>query len=159
VAREGRIGETRPPPQPYARHPIPLLGELMNHQISILLRTEGALVFAASIFGYMQLGGGVWLFVLCLLLPDLAILAYRTGNAKAGATAYNLAHTYLAPGLLALAGLALGAELPLLLALIWAAHIGMDRGLGLGLKLPSGFRDTHLGTFGPSSEPRGGPPA
>jgi hypothetical protein len=30
-------------------------------------------------------------------------------------------------------------------ALIWLAHIGMDRALGFGLKYPTGFRDTHLG--------------
>ena len=29
-------------------------------------------------------------------------------------------------------------------ALIWLAHIGMDRLLGYGLKYPSAFKDTHL---------------
>jgi hypothetical protein len=32
--------------------------------------------------------------------------------------------------------------------LIWAGHLGMDRAVGLGLKYPSAFRDTHLGTVG-----------
>ena len=31
------------------------------------------------------------------------------------------------------------------IALIWAAHIGVDRVLGYGLKYPTAFRDTHLG--------------
>jgi hypothetical protein len=35
--------------------------------------------------------------------------------------------------------------------LIWLAHIGMDRALGLGLKFPSAFRDTHLGSAGRSA--------
>ena len=41
-----------------------------------------------------------------------------------------------------------GTELIVGLALIWIAHIGMDRLLGYGLKYPSGFRDTHLGAIG-----------
>jgi hypothetical protein len=28
------------------------------------------------------------------------------------------------------------------------AHIGLDRALGYGLKLPDDFRHTHLGTIG-----------
>ena len=34
------------------------------------------------------------------------------------------------------------------LALIWAAHIGIDRALGYGLKHRTGFSDTHLGRIG-----------
>jgi hypothetical protein len=33
-------------------------------------------------------------------------------------------------------------------ALVWFAHIGLDRMLGYGLKHPSGFRETHLGRIG-----------
>jgi hypothetical protein len=33
---------------------------------------------------------------------------------------------------------------PLLLALIWVAHIGLDRMPGFGLKYPTEFNDTHL---------------
>jgi hypothetical protein len=29
-------------------------------------------------------------------------------------------------------------------ALIWTAHIGVDRLLGFGLKYPTRFQDTHL---------------
>ena len=29
-----------------------------------------------------------------------------------------------------------------------AAHVGWDRALGYGLKLPTGFKDTHLGRIG-----------
>jgi hypothetical protein len=31
------------------------------------------------------------------------------------------------------------------LALIWSAHIGIDRLLGYGLKYPTAFKETHLG--------------
>ena len=30
------------------------------------------------------------------------------------------------------------------IALIWLAHIGMDRAVGYGLKYPTHHRDTHL---------------
>jgi hypothetical protein len=53
-------------------------------------------------------------------------------------------HTSAAPILLL--GVAIVAPLPALepYALIWLAHIGMDRMLGFGLKYPTRFQDTHL---------------
>merc|ERR1711938_432683 len=72
------------------------------------------------------------------------MLGYLAGP-RVGAAAYNAAHTQLGP--LALGALALGAGPPSLLlgGLIWAAHIGLDRALGYGLKHASGFHHTHLG--------------
>ena len=42
------------------------------------------------------------------------------------------------------------AEQPLWqgVALVWFAHIGMDRALGYGLKYDTDFKDTHLGRIG-----------
>ena len=48
--------------------------------------------------------------------------------------------------LAAVASAAGWAALPV--ALVWAAHIGFDRALGYGLKLPHGFQSTHLGDLG-----------
>lgn len=39
------------------------------------------------------------------------------------------------------------------LGAIWLAHLGMDRLLGYGFKLPTGFKDTHLGQIGRNKEP------
>jgi hypothetical protein len=76
--------------------------------------------------------------------PDLAIAGYLAGP-KVGAVVYNLAHTYAWPVALGAGCLLAGeAGLPVQIALIWAAHIAMDRVLGLGLKYPTGFKDTHL---------------
>jgi hypothetical protein len=36
----------------------------------------------------------------------------------------------------------------MLAAAILIAHVGMDRAVGYGLKLPSSFHDTHLGRMG-----------
>lgn len=113
----------------------------------ILLRIEGAVALAAATWAYHQLGGPwLWLAVL-LLTPDFSMLGYLAGP-KIGATCYNAVHSYVAPALLALAGLAFGEHLLLLGALIWAAHIGMDRMLGYGLKYATAFGDTHLGRKG-----------
>jgi hypothetical protein len=75
------------------------------------------------------------------------MLGYLAGP-RPGAVAYNLAHTYATPAVLAGVGWLIGTPLLLALALIWAAHIGFDRMLGYGLKLPTDFRDTHLGRIG-----------
>jgi hypothetical protein len=45
-------------------------------------------------------------------------------------------------------GLAMAAPLTLSLAMIWLAHIGIDRALGYGLKYQAGFAFTHLGRIG-----------
>jgi hypothetical protein len=57
-----------------------------------------------------------------------------------------MAHSYVAPLILAATLHAVGVGLTL--PLVWAAHIGFDRTLGYGLKYPSAFGDTHLGTIG-----------
>jgi len=106
---------------------------------------EGGAELAAAIIGYWLLGGGWLMFVVLLLVPDLSIGGYLAGN-RIGAMTYNTVHTYLAPAALGLVAWALHAPawVPLI-ALIWAAHIGMDRVLGFGLKYPAGFKPTHLG--------------
>ncbi|HYI15926.1 MAG TPA: DUF4260 family protein, partial [Thermomicrobiales bacterium] len=53
-------------------------------------------------------------------------------------------HTYILPVILGAAGLLGDSDLTTSLALIWAAHIGMDRSIGYGLKYPGAFKDTHL---------------
>jgi hypothetical protein len=85
--------------------------------------------------------------VVLILAPDLFMLGYL-GGPRLGATLYNLGHTWLLPGILAVVGIIGGASFALDVALIWFGHIGVDRLLGYGLKLPTGFQDTHLGRIG-----------
>ncbi len=54
-------------------------------------------------------------------------------------------HTYVLPLALLAYGLWGGGPLALSLALIWLAHLGLDRLLGYGLKYATAFKDTHLG--------------
>ncbi len=114
------------------------------------LRLEGLAVFLGAVSAYSWLGGSWPLFALLLLAPDLAMIAYRFGPAF-GAAAYNAVHATLAPAALGAAGLALGMPIMQALALIWIAHIGLDRALGYGLKYATGFGDTHLGRSGRSA--------
>lgn len=108
---------------------------------SVLLRIEGAVLFAMSLLFYARGEGGWVTFLLLVLAPDLSMLGYLAGP-QAGAAVYNLFHIYAGPVVL----LALGVDQPPLvsLALIWLAHIGADRLLGFGLKYPTAFKDTHL---------------
>ena len=107
------------------------------------LHAEGLVVAVAAVTLYFHLGSPWWLLVVLALAPDLSMLGYLAGP-MAGAIAYDLAHTYVAPVALGAIGVLADGELAVELALIWAAHIGVDRALGYGLKYPTGFHDTHL---------------
>jgi hypothetical protein len=115
--------------------------------VDLLLRLEWAAVMAAAIAGYLLLDGSWQLFVLLILAPDLAMLGYLAGPAV-GAIVYNALHILVWPVILFFAGLYADNTLAMQMATIWVAHIAMDRALGYGLKLPTGFTDTHLGKIG-----------
>ncbi len=104
-------------------------------------------MLALSVLLYTRTGEGWLLFILLLLVSDLSMLGYL-GGPRVGAIAYNVVHTYATPIVLAGLGVLTGSALVMALALIWTAHIGLDRMFGYGLKLPTGFQDTHLGRIG-----------
>lgn len=111
------------------------------------LRLEGFAAFVAglAIFGA---SGGNWLLVVpLLLLPDLSAAGYVAGP-RIGAFGYNLIHNWAVA--LAVLGVAVWLASPAiqLAAAILIAHVGMDRAVGYGLKLPGSFHDTHLGRMG-----------
>jgi hypothetical protein len=109
-----------------------------------LLRSEGVALLALAMVLYGSSGWSWWLFVVLLPAPDLGLLGYLRSK-RAGAVAYDLTHTYLPPATLGVAGVVSGSGLAVVLALVWFAHIGMDRALGLGLQYPDGSGRTHLG--------------
>jgi hypothetical protein len=120
------------------------------------LRLEGLAIFAATLVAYTATGGNWWLFAALILAPDLAFLAALAGQ-KAGLRAYNVAHTYTVPALLG--AIAWFAAVPWLMsvALIWIAHIGLDRSLGYGLKYAGLDHATHLGWIGKAKARNGAP--
>jgi len=111
------------------------------------LRLEGAAILAASILFYAELGRSWLSFALLLLVPDVGMLGYVV-NSRLGAMTYNVLHTIVGPAILLVIGLLTDDGLPSAIAMIWLAHIGLDRALGYGLKYGDGFHHTHLGTIG-----------
>lgn len=77
------------------------------------------------------------------LAPDLSFAGYLAGP-RMGAWVYNTVHTTISPIALAVVGVLWNTDWCVQLALIWLAHIGLDRLLGYGLKYPTAFKDTHL---------------
>jgi hypothetical protein len=120
--------------------------------VKILLRLEGLTLFAGMTLLYAVWGGSWWVYAILFLAPDLSFAAYLA-DPKTGAIVYNAAHSYMAPVALMTAGFALASPLWLSVAMIWMAHIGIDRALGYGLKYPAGFGFTHLGQIGRTTTP------
>jgi hypothetical protein len=108
-----------------------------------LLRLEGLAVFIGAIALYISQGGSGLLFGLLLFAPDLSMIGYRF-NPRAGSFTYNSVHTYALPVVLLALSFAARWTPGIHIALIWFAHLGLDRMLGFGLKYPTAFKDTHL---------------
>jgi len=113
--------------------------------VTSLLRLEGLAVATVTAILYAQTGANWILFFALWLVPDLSMLGYLI-NPCQGARLYNAIHTYVLPATLAVSALAFQAPTLLPFALIWINHIGVDRLLGYGLKYPTGFVWTHLGS-------------
>jgi hypothetical protein len=114
--------------------------------VNILLRLEGLTLFVGMVMLYWAWDGSWLVFALLFFVPDLSFL--DLSNARLGAQVYNAAHSYMAPVALLTLGFGLASPLTLSIALIWLAHIGIDRALGYGLKYSAGFGFTHLGRIG-----------
>lgn len=114
---------------------------------TLLLRVESGGLLTLGLLLYWKIGGNWLAFALLLLAPDISLAGYVAGP-RVGAATYNLVHVYLLPSILAAIGVVTGNGIILALALIWLSHINLDRLLGFGLKLPSGFKHTHLGQLG-----------
>ena len=113
-----------------------------------ILRSEGLVLFAAALATYVSaLDQPLWLVPVLLFAPDLFMVGYARST-RTGAAFYNAAHSYPAPALLGAIAVASSSHVWQAVALVWFAHIGMDRALGYGLKYDSSFQLTHLGRIG-----------
>src|SRR5262245_44956469 len=95
------------------------------------IRLEWAVVAVVAVVFYGSSGVSWWLFGLLILAPDLSMFGYLAGP-RTGAIAYNAFHILFVPGLLLLAGHLSGNTVAVAVALIWIAHIAVDRALGYG---------------------------
>jgi len=111
--------------------------------IKVLLSMESMTVLAVSLFLYSQSGFSWIMFFVLLLFPDLAMVGYLK-NKRVGSYLYNTFHTYTLPAIAVALGYLLPVPILIAVGLIWAAHIGMDRLVGYGLKYETDFKDTHL---------------
>jgi Domain of unknown function (DUF4260) len=127
--------------------PLEHVGVNPPDDIRTWLRFEGLAAFIAglALCGWFETP---WLLVVPLLLvPDISMAGYL-GGPRLGAATYNIAHNWGVG--LAVLGLGLLSDVTAvsILGAVLIAHVGMDRALGYGLKLSSGFQDTHLGRIG-----------
>ena len=129
------INQAQTQPEEITTRPLSMPG--------ILLRLEGLAVLLAALVLYGQVSGDWLVFIVLLLAPDLAALGFLV-NERVGTITYNIAHHYGLPLALGLGSLLGGWTLGLSLALIWAAHIGMDRLVGYGFKYVTSAKDTHI---------------
>ena len=114
----------------------------------LLLRLEGAALALAALYAFHRIGANWWWFAALILVPDVSFArlllrhAARRDRLQCDACDARAARSCAALGFL------LPSFDLLSIALIWAAHIGIDRALGLGLKYGAGFGFTHLGRIG-----------
>jgi hypothetical protein len=111
--------------------------------VYLQLRLENAAVAAVTLTYYHTQFGHWWLFLALILVPDAAMIGYVKGP-KLGALLYNIVHSYTLAIAITALGHVLQNETTVLLGTILIAHIALDRALGFGLKLPTGFGHTHL---------------
>ncbi len=108
------------------------------------LGLEGLVLLAGALIAYGILGQPWWIVPAGILVPDIAMGGYLAGT-RPGAHVYNIAHATPVPAVMLVIGYWQADRLVMALALIWLAHIGLDRLLGMGLKYNDRFTHTHLG--------------
>ena len=118
--------------------------------MNLLLRLEGLCYAVAALLVYWHFGYSWVLFALLILIPDLSMLGYLAGP-RVGAICYNTMHATPLVWMLVGFGYFSSNTIVVTVALIWFAHIGIDRVFGYGLKYVTGFKDTHLGSLNKAS--------
>jgi len=114
-----------------------------------ILRSEEALLFAASLYVFHLLHFSWGWYFAFILVPDLSMLGYLV-NTKTGARAYNLIHHKGLAVIVFLAGMYFQVTELQFAGVILFSHSTMDRIFGYGLKYNDSFHNTHLGFIGKS---------
>ena len=117
--------------------------EMLERAPATLLRLEGLALLGGAVALYIDRDFSWIAFAVLFLAPDLSMLGYLA-NARVGAATYDVAHTTVLPVVVGVTGVVTGTDVAAQVALIWLAHIGLDRLIGYGLKYPTAFKDTHL---------------
>ncbi len=112
-----------------------------------ILKLEEVAMLGLSIYLFSQLDFAWWVYLALFLAPDIGMVGYAISN-KTGAFLYNLVHHKAIAIIIYLMGAYLQNEILMLAGTILFGHSSFDRALGYGLKLETGFKNTHLGTIG-----------
>jgi hypothetical protein len=108
-----------------------------------LLQAEGAVLFGVAVALYVDADFSLLAFVLLALAPDAAFLGFLV-SPRIGAISYDALHFEGLPLLLGTIGVLAEEPVAIQVALIWLAHIGLDRMLGYGLRYPEMAQQSHL---------------
>jgi hypothetical protein len=112
-----------------------------------ILRLEEAAMFGLCFYALTLFQVDWWVYLFLLIGPDISFVGYTAGN-KIGAICYNLFHHKGIAIAVFVTGFILRDELTQIIGIILFGHSSMDRMFGYGLKLPNGFKNTHLGIIG-----------
>ncbi len=117
----------------------------MYHKaLHTLVKFEYLLLAVLVAMFYIKVGEFAWYWLPVLFLAfDITMIGYLF-NKRVGALIYNIGHSLVGPGLLAMFYVFTLSEAALFIALLWLFHIFVDRALGFGLKHPTGFGHTHM---------------
>ncbi len=110
----------------------------------VLQRILGAGIAWLAAVIFVNLGFAWYWLLISFLVYDLSMVGYIKDK-YFGAKIYNLGHGMLAPGFLTVAAYFVDSRVLLFVGATWLFHIGVDRALGYGLKLPKGFKYTDMG--------------
>ncbi|MCW4458492.1 DUF4260 domain-containing protein [Microbacterium sp. MPKO10] len=130
-------------------------------QVRMVHRIEAGAIALLAVVAVVALYPAWWWVILAAFVVfDLSMLGYAW-SAAAGATTYNLIHNYAWALVLAATALVTQQLAPAVstitgvLACAWAFHVGVDRALGFGVKIPDAFGHTDLGEAGNSAASAG----
>jgi len=112
-----------------------------------IIRLEEMAMFMVSIVALYSWNVPWYFYLLLVLGPDISMLGYLAGN-KVGAVCYNTFHHKGLAILIFVTGLIFDYDVLVFAGIIVFGHSSMDRFFGYGLKLPEGFKFTHLGMIG-----------
>ena len=114
-----------------------------------MLHGEGLAVAVIAAWVFVAEQDWSWMLLASLFLaPDVSLAGFLLGK-RLGAVVYDLAHNYVLAGAFLLAGLWASSDLLLGAGLVLATHVGVDRLMGYGLKIPGEeFKHTHLQALG-----------
>ena len=114
--------------------------------LHFIVKIEYLILAAFMAIFYIKVGDFdvAWYWpVLTFFAFDISMIGYLI-NARVGAIIYNIGHSLVGPGLLAIIYTLTINEVVLFVTIIWLFHIFLDRTFGLGLKHTTSFHHTHL---------------